>query len=122
MNTHPKALEAAAAAEKRAQERVKMKEAVAKMTGAGIRFLEIHPRHTKKESRIVPMTLAYFKDRHNIFAVANALCHPDDQFDKVRGRALAGYRLTEGRGVVLRKPSNLTMSDADWLDYKFREF
>lgn len=121
MSTHPKALEAAAAAEKRAAEREQSKKFVADLTRQGVRFLEIHPRNTR--SRIPIMTIAYMKDRHSIFAVANAICHPDEQFDKVRGRAIAGIRLADQHAIILRKPASCShLSDTQWLDFKFREY
>ena len=120
MSTHPRALAAAEAAKQRAEERALMKAYIADLTAKGVRFLEIHPHNTK--GRIASMTLAYYKDRHNVFAVANALCHPDDQFDKIRGRALAGTRLVDGSIIALRKPSHVGLTDAQWLDFKFREF
>lgn len=119
MSQHPKAVEAAEKSAQARQMRETMKEYVKTLTGQGVRFLEIHPHHKGKHGH---MTVAYIQQRRNIYAVSTALCHPEDDFDKLRGRAIAGNSLAGGQLILLRKPSACHLSVADWLDMKFREY
>lgn len=126
-STHPKALEALARAKERADRRVAEKSLVADLTKQGVRFLEIEPEgsYDDKGRLIKPkhgrMTLAYFSVGRSIITVSTAICHPNDQFDKLTGRAIAGVNLATDRCIALRKPTSCRMTMKQWLSYKFTE-
>lgn len=105
-NPHPKALEAEAKAQANRDVRAKLKAVVEQATSQGIRFIEITPYdyNTDKPSKVGRMTIAYFIDHRNVVAISTALCHPDDHFDKLVGRALAAHEMLCEHFVQLRIP------------------
>jgi hypothetical protein len=127
--THPKAIEA----EKRAAERAKRK-SVAKLivtqaTQQGVHFLEILPNdyskrrkgsHQPAPAQVGRMTIAYKVDRRNVVAVATTLCHSDDDFDKLEGRARAAVNMAEGHVILMRVPSPNVMPLKAFLTQSFR--
>ena len=103
---HPKALEAQAKAQANRDVRAKLKAVVEQATSGGVRFIEIAPFDFKtgKPAKVGRMTIAYFTDHRNVVAISTALCHPDDHFDKLVGRALAAHEMLSEHFVQLRIP------------------
>lgn len=106
---HPMQVEAELFARNRKAQRQAMKSEVLAATSRGLHFLEIAPTNyaTKPAlpAREGRMTIAYMVDRRNVVMVATALCHPDDQFDKLHGRHLALTNFVNGQAVMLRLPT-----------------
>lgn len=124
-SNHPKALEAKRVSELNRAAREAAKLLIQEAQGRGVRFVEIHPEPEHYEAPAPKrghMTLAYIEDRRNVLAVASALCHPDDQFDKVKGRIIALRNLMDGRCIALRRPSNALVGTGEWLRGKFRTY
>jgi hypothetical protein len=113
---HPKALEAQAKAHAHQLKRQVMKALVQKATVEGIRFVEIAPwnHDTDKPAKEGRMTLAYLVHHRNVVMVATSICHPDDAFDKLHGRALAAANLFGQRAILMRVPvsKGRSMKDA----------
>lgn len=109
--THPKALEAQQLAEQRAVERAAMKEIVKTATEQGVHFVEIQPvsytNGNPVPSRTGRMTIAYKPMRRNVIAVSTSICHPDDDFSKLFGRARAAIQMASGHHVLMRVPSTV---------------
>lgn len=103
---HPKALEAQAKAQAHQLQRQVLKALVEKATAEGIRFIEITPWNyiTNKPAKEGRMTLAYLVHHRNVVMVSTAICHPDDQFDKLHGRAFAASNLFGQRAILMRVP------------------
>lgn len=130
MTTHPAALEARKRAEERAEHRATCKSVIQSCLEQGVRFIEITPESynfegARKKGKHGRMTLAYaplHEHGRNIFAVSTAICHPNDEFDKVYGRALAGMNMAKGHCVTLRYPTSTPLTIKQWLTHKFTEF
>jgi hypothetical protein len=103
---HPKAVQAEAAAAASRAHRAVLKKIVEQAHDEGIRFIEIAPwnYNTNKPSKEGRMTIAYLVHHRNVVMVSTAICHPDDKFDKVQGRALAASNLMGQRAILLRTP------------------
>lgn len=101
---HPKALEAEATAQANRKVRADLKAIVNEATRQGIRFIEITPFNyvTQKPAKEGRMTIAYFIDHRNVVTISTAICHPDDHFDKLIGRALAANEMFSQHFVQLR--------------------
>lgn len=122
--SHPKAVEAAEQAAKRAEQRTMSKALIQELHGKGVRWLEVEPSHglsADTKNRHGRMTIAYFPLGRNVVAVATSLCHPDDYFDKTTGRARAGLALSQGHYILLRRPSSYE-TNREWLRSKFTEY
>jgi hypothetical protein len=124
--THPKALEAAEKTKERADLNRSFKQLLAEMTAEGVRFVEVQPEYDfddglAKKAKRGRMTIAYIPLGRNVLAVATAICHPSDEFNKTYGRVTAGVRLTRGECIELRKPSN-ALTVKQWLTHKFTEY
>lgn len=120
---HPMQVEAELFATKRREERKAMKSEVLNATSNGMHFLEITPtNYTVKPAvpaREGRMTIAYMIDRRNVVAMATAICHPDDQFDKLLGRHLALTNFIDGGYVTLRVPTRQNVSVKQALSMMF---
>jgi hypothetical protein len=90
----------------------------------GVRFVEIMPMSGFGEAppKAGRMTIAYLQDRRNIVTIATAICHRNDEFDKLTGRAMAALNLSEGHTVQLRKPTRVVASTKAWLESVFRTY
>ena len=127
-DTHPKSIEARAIAAEIAARKKANKEVVRELTEQGVRFIEVQPESdydrngrpkTAKHGR---MTIAYMQLGRNLVAVATTICHPEDNFDKMVGRSIAGINMAQGHAIVLRKPTHTAMTLRQWLTHKFTEF
>lgn len=105
--THPKAIEAQERAAERKQRTIAAKAIVAAATAQGFRFIEITPINLKtgKPCAQGRMTLMYRFDRRNVVALSTTLCHPNDSFNKLEGRARAAVNFGEGHVIVMRVPN-----------------
>jgi hypothetical protein len=121
LTPHPKALQAHLAAEAVKKHRAVLKALVDKANAEGIRFIEIAPwnYNTNKPSKEGRMTLAYLVHHRNVVMVSTAICHPDDKFDKVQGRAMAASNLFGQQAILLRVPVSKGKSMKDALSNMF---
>lgn len=125
---HPKAEEAMKAAAEHAARKAANKEFVRDLTEQGVRFAEVQPESDydrsgrPKLAKHGRMTLAYVQLGRNLVAVSTTVCHPDDNFDKLIGRTIAGHNMAMGHCIVLRKPTSTNMTLRQWLVHKFTEF
>lgn len=103
---HPAALEAQQKAEKNQIRRAHLKSLVDHATKFGVRFIEIAPYNyeAKKPSKQGRMTIAYLVHHRNVVMVSTAICHPDDQFDKLQGRAFAASNILNHKAILVRLP------------------
>lgn len=106
LTPHPKAVQAHLAAEAVRKHRAVLKALVAQANAEGVRFVEITPWNyiTNKPAKEGRMTIAYLVHHRNVVMVSTAICHPDDKFDKVQGRALAASNLMGQRAILMRVP------------------
>lgn len=126
---HPKALEAQEKAQQRAKRRASLKDIVQSCIKEGVHFIEVVPANydvfdSPKPPKRGRMTIAfapYQNNSRNIFAVSTAICHPDDEFDKLEGRARAGVNMAKGHHILLRKPTGTPLTTKQWLLHKFTE-
>lgn len=125
---HPKAEEAIKRAVEIAARKQANKEFVRDLTAQGVHFAEVQPETEydnngrPKHAKRGRMTLAYVQVGRNMVAVSTAICHPDDEFNKLVGRAIAGHNMSMGHCIVLRKPTQTAMTVRQWLVHKFTEF
>lgn len=125
---HPKALEAQQLATEIAARKRANKEFVQHLTEQGVRFIEVQPESDydrfgrAKQAKHGRMTLAYVQLGRNLVAVSTTVCHPDDNFDKMIGRSIAGHNMSMGHCIVLRKPTGTALTLRQWLSQKFTEY
>lgn len=108
---HPKAAEAQARAAEARAKRADLKARVALFRQRGIRF-----------AHVGNITVAYRIDRRDIVHVANAVCHANDKFDPLEGKALAGDRLSNGMYITLRRPLSNPFMPSNTRDLMFYVF
>ena len=120
---HPMQVEAELFAAERRKKRKAMKAEVLNATNNGMHFLEITPTNYAARPAVPAregrMTIAYAVDRRNVVAIATALCHPDDQFDKLLGRHIALTNFIDGAYVMLRVPTRQNVSVKQALSMMF---
>jgi hypothetical protein len=123
MIPHPEAVKAAERSHERKMERAAMKAFVADAQADGVQFVEIHPQtghlSDRKPTRRGSMTIAFLPHRRNLVEISTAICHPNDTFCKLTGRYVAADGMSEGRTIMLRKPSYITMPTKAWLKTVF---
>jgi hypothetical protein len=123
MIPHPEAVKAAERSHERKMERAAMKAFVADAQADGVQFVEVHPQISpltnRQPARRGSMTIAFLPHRRNLVEISTAICHPNDAFCKLTGRYVAADGMSEGRSIMLRKPSYITTSTKAWLKSMF---
>lgn len=107
---HPKQAEAAERAEKRRKHLEECKAVVRHAATLGVHFVAVESKDytqrgtpTMKQGRTM---VAYVVDRRNVIAVSTAICHPDDEFVPVIGKARAAIQLANGQRIFMRVSSH----------------
>lgn len=122
MSVHPKAAEAAQRAEEKRKQREHRKkqrdELAAIAVAAGLKFFHREPRDYSDGQH--GLTVAYRVLRRNVIEIATAICHPNDNFSKKEGQAVATSGFIEGNTVLLHVASDIFHSPKAFIEHTFR--
>lgn len=118
---HPKAEEAQRRHEEAVEHRKELKRVRDHIVMVhNLRFWHRQPERHDGVELLSGMTVAYQINRRNVITVSTTLLHPNDQFNKLTGEAMASTNFDAGCAIHLRMPAHYQGRVTEFLRETFR--